>query len=265
MSERLSLEQIRQFWTDQAKQHGRSPAASWSDTPVIDMEIREIAARLADGDRVLDVGCANGYSTIQLASQRRINIRGLDYIPEMIRQAKLSLTELAGKIPGSVEFDTGDITDLRESDVYDKVVVIRVVINLASWERQALALKNVAAAVKRGGLLLLSEATLQGWNQLNRFRHEWGLPDIPMPGFNLYLDQDQVVSELRDAGMELVEIANFASTYFVGTRIFKPLLAKALGSEANVADPGMEINRFFAALPAAGDWGTQKLFVFRKR
>lgn len=266
MSEqRLSLEQIRQFWTDQARQHGRSPAASWSDTPVIDMEIREIAARLADGDRVLDVGCANGYSTIQLASQRRINVRGLDYIPEMISQAKLSLRDLAGSLQSSVEFDTGDITALREPKAaYDKVVVIRVVINLADWQRQALALHNVAAAVKPGGLLLLSEATLQGWNQLNRFRREWGLADIPMPGFNLYLDQDQVVRELASE-MELVEIANFASTYFVGTRVFKPLLAQALGSTANIADPGMEINRFFASLPAAGDWGTQKLFVFRKR
>lgn len=264
MSERLTLEQIRQYWTEQAQQHGRSPAASWSDTPVIDMEIREIASRLQDGDRVLDVGCANGYSTIQLASQKRITIRGLDYIPEMIRQAKLSLSELAGALPGSVEFDTGDITALGERALYDKVVVIRVVINLADWARQALALHNVAAAIKPGGLLLLSEATVQGWNQLNRFRREWGLSDIPMPSFNLYLDQDQVVTELAQE-MELVEIVNFASTYFVGTRVFKPLLAQMQGIKANVADPGMEINRFFASLPAAGDWGTQKLFVFRKR
>src|SRR5258706_2866038 len=170
----------------------------------------------------------------------------------MIRQAKLSLAGPAGALQGSVEFDPGDITALREpAAVYDKVVVIRVVINLASWERQALALHNVAAAVKPGGLLLLSEATLQGWNQLNRFRREWGLADIPMPAFNLYLDQDQVVRELASE-MELVEIANFASTYFVGTRVFKPLLAQALGNKTNVADPGMEINRFFASLPAAG-------------
>ena len=105
---------------------------------------------------------------------------------------------------------------------------------------------------------------MQGWNQLNRFRREWGLTDIPMPSFNLYLDQDQVVKELAQE-MELVEIVNFASTYFVGTRVFKPLLAQMLGSKTNVADPGMEFNRFFASLPAAGDWGTQKLFVFRKR
>ena len=61
------------------------------------------------------------------------------------------------------------------------------------------------------------------------------------------------------------EMVNFASTYFVGTRVIKPLLARLLGQEAKVADPGMHWNRWFASLPATGDYGTQKLFVLRKR
>ena len=65
--------------------------------------------------------------------------------------------------------------------------------------------------------------------------------------------------------MDLVAIRNFASTYFVGTRVLKPLLAKALGDSSAVADPDMEFNRWFAQLPAQGDYGTQKLFVFRKK
>ncbi len=45
----------------------------------------------------------------------------------------------------------------------------------------------------------------------------------------------------------------------------KPLLAQATGAPVDVADPLSEWNRFVASLPAAGDYGTQKLFVFRKR
>ena len=122
---------------------------------------------------------------------------------------------------------------------------------------------KLALVLKSGGLLLLSEATLQGWQQLNRFRQEWALPEIPMPPFNQYLDQEQVVEALS-SDLQLIEITNFSSTYYVGTRVLKPLLIQALGVKIDVAEPNMEWNRWFAQLPPWGDYGTQKLFVFRK-
>jgi ubiquinone/menaquinone biosynthesis C-methylase UbiE len=264
MSQKLSLAEIRNYWHEQAVQHGQSPAASWSDVHAIELEIRELAGRLADGDRVLDVGCANGYSTVQLAAQRRIDIRGLDYIPEMIAQAKRRLADLPGNLLGRVTFDVGDITALNEpAAAYDKVVVIRVLINLRNWDLQLKGLRECARVLKQGGLLLLSEATLQGWRKLNAFRAEWGLDAIPMPGFNEYLDEERVTHAVPE--LESLEICNFASTYFVGTRVLKPLLNQALGQRGDAANPLMEWNRFWALLPPAGDYGTQKLFVFRKR
>lgn len=265
MTTKFTLDDIRSYWTRQAQEHGQASTASWSDSRVIDMEIREIVQRLADGDRVLDIGCANGYSTVQYACARQIAIRGVDYIPEMIIQARARLEGIADRLVGNVSFDTGDITALKEpSDGYDTVIVTRVVINLGSWEKQMQALHECCRVLKPGGRLLLSEATLQGWQALNRFRNEWGLPDIPMPSFNSYLDEEAVVAALGGK-MELVEAINFSSTYYLGTRLFKPLLAKALGSDINVADPNMEWNRLFSQLPSWGDYGTQKLFVFNKR
>lgn len=260
-----NLEAIRSFWSQQATQHKLSHEASWSDLPVIEMEIREITGLLHDGDQVLDVGCANGFSTLAFATNKQISIRGLDYLPEMIDQAQAQLATRADQVEDRVSFAVGDITDIPEPDHrYDKVIVIRVCINLADWNRQAKALAEVTRVLKPGGLLLLSEATLQGWQQLNSFRNEWGLSDIPMPSFNLYLDESKVVQEVEES-LELVEIRNFASSYYVGTRVFKPLLAKALANESRVADPLMHWNRWFSELPAAGEYGTQKLFVFRKR
>jgi ubiquinone/menaquinone biosynthesis C-methylase UbiE len=264
MTDKFNPEQIRDYWNRQALEHRQSPAASWSDQMVIEMEIHEILKWLSDGDRVLDIGCANGYSTIQIASQKRLHIRGLDYIPEMIKQANSRLSSLTDKLVGTVEFDIGDITALSEpAETYDKLVVIRVVINLGEWENQLKGLYEAARVLKRGGLLLLSEATLQGWNRLNSFRKEWGLEDIPIPPFNHYLDQEQVIQALAP-DLRLVEIANFASTYYVGTRVLKPLLIQALGADLNNADPNMDWNRWFSKLPAAGDYGTQKLFIFQK-
>ena len=265
MNQRLTLEEIRAFWRRQAVEHGRSPSASWSDHRVIEMEIRELVRRLEDGDKVLDVGCANGYSTIQLASQKAITIRGLDYLPEMIEQARASMQSLPSSMPGKVDFEVGSIMAISEpSDTYDKVIVIRVVINLGEWSNQLTALRECARVLKPGGVLLLSEATIQGWSNLNDLRREWGLPDIPMPGFNNYLDERKVI-DLMAAELELVELVNFASTYFVGTRLLKPLLAQALGGKVDPANPNAEWNRWFSMLPAWGDYGTQKLFVFRKR
>lgn len=264
MIAKFSLEQIRDFWTQQALEHEQSPVASWSDQMAIEMEVREILKRLVDGDRILDVGCANGYSTVQFASQKRVNIRGLDFIPEMIEQARLRLNGLSNKLLGTVEFDVGDITALNEpSDRYDKVVVIRVIINLREWNHQLKGLRECVRVLKPGGMLLLSEATLQGWQQLNTFRQEWEMPEIPMPPFNQYIDQDKVIQAISPH-LRLDEIVNFSSTYYIGTRFLKPLFIQALGLKIDVANPNMEWNRWFAQLPAWGDYGIQKLLIFRK-
>jgi ubiquinone/menaquinone biosynthesis C-methylase UbiE len=265
MPDQFTLEQIREFWTRQAREHGQAPTASWSDQMVMELEIRAISERLCDGDRVLDVGCANGFSTVQFAAQRKADIRGIDYIPEMIEHARRRLAAFPGRLRGSVQFAQGDVTALPEpSEAFDKVVAIRVIINLGGWDRQLTGLLECTRVLKTGGRLLLSEATTQGWQRLNRFRTEWGLPDIPMPPFNRYLDEKQVCEALS-GDLELVDVVNFASTYYVGTRVLKPLLNQALGGVVDVACPNMEWNRWFSQLPASGDYGTQKLFVFQKR
>ena len=214
---------------------------------------------------VIDIGCANGFSTVNYARQFKIDIKGIDYIPEMVAAAKLRLSSHTAPLRGRAAFDTGDICSLREPDAhYDAVVVTRVIINIPERERQIAAIREAARVVRPGGVLLLSEATKEGLDQLNRLRSEWKLPPIPEPAFNNYVDEPLV----RDAAADLLDverISNFSSTYFVGTRVLKPLLAEVLNREIDVAKPEMEWNRFFSLLPAAGDYGTQKLFVFRRK
>src|SRR5207245_1637314 len=111
--------------------------------------------------------------------------------------------------------------------------------------------------LKPGGLLLLSEATVQGWKSLNLMRHEFGLPPIPVPAFNEYLDEEAVVAAVEPE-LELEAITDFASTYYVGTRVLKPLIALMLeerGVRLDVADPNSQWNRWCAQLPAFGDYG----------
>jgi ubiquinone/menaquinone biosynthesis C-methylase UbiE len=264
MSTKLTLEQIEAYWKSQAVNYGEEPEASWSDVNVIQMEIAAVSKWLVDGDLVLDAGCANGYSTVKLARSKQITIKGLDFIPEMIEYARQRAEKSAPEVRSRLSFDVGDITALSEGDsLYDKVVVVRVLINLRTWERQKQALAECIRVLKPGGTLLISEATLQGWHNMNKFRKEWNLPEIPMPGFNEYIDEELLINGIQ-RDLRLVEVCNFSSTYFVGTRIIKPLLAQVVGGSINIGDPNMEWNRFCAALPAFGDYGTQKLFIFRK-
>lgn len=265
MTNNIDLKAVRSHWTQQAIDYGLSSSASWSDHCVIEMEIREITSHLSTGDNVLDIGCANGFSTVQYAAQKKIKILGLDYISEMVELAKQRLQTLSLPLLGTIEFRTGDIMKLKEQDsIYDKVICTRVLINLGDWDNQCNGLNETIRVLKPGGKLLLSEATLQGWSQINKFRREWKLPDIPIPAFNQYLDENQLILETSKR-CTLIDIKNFASTYYVGTRVLKPLLAKALNIDIDVADPKMDFNKWFSNLPSWGDFGTQKLFIFEKR
>ena len=262
---KLSEAEIRDYWRNQATNFGEDHRASWTDVYAINLEIAEISKRLRNDTRVIDIGCANGFSTINYAQRFRIDIKGIDYIPEMIAAANNRLTAQAAQPMGAVTFATGDIAALDEPDgYYDTAIVTRVIINLAPREKQRAAIREAARTVKVGGTLLLSEATREGLQRLNSFRLEWGLQPIPEPPFNNYVDEELARTAAPDL-LDLEEISNFASTYFVGTRVLKPLLAEAMGDRVDPARAEMEWNRFFSLLPAAGDYGTQKLFVFRRR
>jgi ubiquinone/menaquinone biosynthesis C-methylase UbiE len=265
MSKPSNLEQIRKYWDLQATTHGLSPAASWSDQNVIDLEIRTIIPYLNDGDEVLDIGCANGYSTVHYAMQHAIQILGIDYIPGMVQNARERLNKIKDKLAGRVEFSVGDILQIDlPQQKYDKIISTRMVINVGEWSNQLFVLKKCIRALKPEGMLLLSEATLQGWQRMNAFRQEWGLSAIPIPEFNNYLDEKQVIEALAE-DVDFLDLVNFSSTYFVGTRVIKPLIAQSKDMATKIADPNMEWNRWFAQLPSIGDYGTQKLFVFRKK
>ena len=260
----LSAAEIHAYWSSQAQQHGLDPTSSWSDRRAIELEIDAISAWISDALEILDAGCATGYSTARYAAATAGSALGVDYVPEMVAHALERRDGLPSEIRSRLDFRVGDVRKLElEGETLDRVVSTRVVINLSEREEQARALREFARVLRPGGLLLLSEATLQGLERLNALRSEWGLPAIGVPGFNLYLDED-TLAESASPQLDLERVENFASSYFVATRVFKPLLARLSETDIDVADPDAEFNRWAAQLPAAGDYGTQKLFVFRK-
>jgi SAM-dependent methyltransferase len=262
----LGPEEIEAFWKAQADAHGLDPASSWSDRRMIELEVATLSRFVQPGMTILDGGCATGYSTVRLARCDGVRILGIDYVARMIELAQERRAGLPADIADRLEFRVGDVRSLDNIPpaAFDLVISTRVLINLGTTAEQHAAIRALGERVRPGGLLLLSEATVEGWQRLNRLRREWGLPDIGMPSFNLYLEEGVVVAAAT-ADFTLERIEDFASSYYVATRLLKPLLAQATDSDIAVADPNAEFNRWASLLPAAGDYGTQKLFVLRKR
>lgn len=261
----LPPDEIAAFWTRQAQKHGLDPASSWLDRRAIELEINTISRYVEAGHSVLDVGCGTGYSTVRYAKPDGVRILGIDYVDRMVTLAEERRLALPAEIRSRLEFRTGDVRSLDgiPLDAYDRVLCTRVIINLGDVEAQRQAIRELGRRVRPGGLLLLSEATVQGWERLNALRREWGLPDIEMPAFNLYLDEHAIAEYAGDA-LALERVDNFASSYYVATRLLKPLLARTAGERVEVSDPEAEFNRWASLLPPAGDYGTQKLFILRR-
>jgi len=256
---------IKNHWTSQALRHGSSHHASWSDTQAIELEKNVLLGYLQEDSKILDIGCSNGHATLTYAHRKSIDITGMDYVPEMIAAARENLAENLEYLRGKVHFKTGDIRELPFADAtFDTVMTTRVVINLQNWDAQIRGISECFRVAKPGGIVLLSEATIQGLAAINRLRDELGMQPLSMPAFNLYLDSDKMVSR-KWGSHEPVEVVDFSSTYYLLTRVFKPVLELLPDSKVKAIDPRSEVNRLSGMLPAWGDYGVQKLFILRKK
>ncbi|MFP5245377.1 MAG: class I SAM-dependent methyltransferase, partial [Thermoanaerobaculia bacterium] len=120
-----------------------------------------LRARLDVGATVLDAGCGDGTVLTTMARMfPRSAFRGYDLSREAIRRATEDAEALG--LP-NVEFEVGDIASLDEPRAYDLVLALEAVRELAF---PRLVLRNLAAALKRDGVLILQE--LAASSHLNR-------------------------------------------------------------------------------------------------
>ncbi|MDB5078375.1 MAG: hypothetical protein JWP00_299 [Chloroflexi bacterium] len=252
------LETIRLHWERRGRKYGLSPSASWVDETMLRHEGVILSKYLKDGDRVLDAGCANGYTTVQLARHKPVRITGIDYAPSMIDYANLNLGR-AGRLAGSVSFRVGNFLSLDFPDnSFDKVITKRCLINLGSAEHQKTALLEAWRVLKPGGLFLVSEVTDQTAENLNRLRQRLGLETMVPLWHNCYLNEPDFLSFAKNY-FDLKQVRRFSSTYYVLTWAIYPFFVR--NGQRNYRNL---IHRLGAHLPQIGDWGLQKLFVLQK-
>lgn len=213
---------ILSYYAERVAQYGTSGHATLLDDNLRILEIETASNWLRDDDRLLDIFCGNGVSTLELAGRCK-SATGFDLSDEMLDAArKLQATGRPGA--DRVTFVKGNVLELEPTfgrDSFDAVTSIRGIINLPTWEMQQSALRGVHSVLAPGGRLVLIEGDREGLDSLNALRGEYSLPPIQMPWYDRYVDRDGLL-EFTSPMFELVEKRDL-STYFLLSRLLHPL------------------------------------------
>lgn len=245
---------IRNFWNTQAE---RGLWAGSRDLIAKELEIKAIIPYISDGMEILDFGCGNGITAMELARRFNVTVTGIDFADEMVQSAKNLSQGVTFK--GSVNFQTGDIKSLKNhNNTYDIIYTERMIINLPDWEAQKEAISLVLSLLKPAGKYLMCENSQDGLDKINLFRKEVQLPEISPPWHNRYL-RDAEVSMFTYPGIILEKIDYYSSTYYFISRIINAWFAQQDGKDPDYDSP---VNKLALSLPSYGDMGQGRIWVW---
>ena len=169
-------------------------------------------------DKILDIGCGAGRTTIPLYNMGYKDIIGLDIAEEMIKSART--------LNNDIEFVVGDATNLQyESETFDKAVFsFNGIMLIPRREIRLRALKEINRVLKKGGHFIFSTPYLDNkleskfwtsekckWEQGNYDRrlYEFGdllMDDLDIEDIFIHIPKiSEVIECLSEAGFEVVE------------------------------------------------------------
>lgn len=253
---------IKCYWDNQAKVHKDSHEASWGDSFMIELEIEMIGEHILSGDRVLDVGCGNGFSAFKQLERHSglVCLIGIDFAEHMIAQANVSKRT---KKQENISFEVGDARCLSFPDsTFDVVYTTRVLINLPTWEQQQIALDECLRVAKPGGKVIVSEAFWEPLMLLNAIRLLKELPPLIEHDFNRYLKKSMLDEFFKQRSLKFT-VNDFSSIYYLGSRFLREIVTDA-SMYPGFSNP---VNRMFYEIEkkfSGGGFGVQQAYVITK-
>ena len=253
----ITREEILDHYRKHADTYGMDAASTIEDRHARDLEVAAIRRHIEDGQRILEVGCGNGYTAVTIAAEMAVDIDAFDLSPDLVAIARQRpLDGLAGR----VAFRVGDALDLDATAAYDAVYSERALQNLLSWDEQKRALAGIAAALEPGGRFIMLECFFGGFRNLNAAREELGLPPITMPRENQFFEEDAVIEHMTEEGCRFVGEDCALSGYFFGSRVIYP----ALLPKGKTAVSSSILNTYFVGLEPRGDFCPMKIMLFAR-
>jgi ubiquinone/menaquinone biosynthesis C-methylase UbiE len=258
----MSRDYIKEYWESQGQRHGDSHWASWGDNWMIELEIDTIGKYIKDGDQVLDIGCANGYSTFRQAESHILaSIVGIDFATNMVAAAEE--TKQKKGLGNLISFIEGDVRSLQFPDnIFDVVYTTRVLINLPTWEQQMQGISECIRVLKPNGTLVLSEGFWEPLTLLNAMRSLKNLAPLVEHDYNRYLKLFTLEAHLKMLGLSY-RIEDFSSIYYLGSRFLRDLVTDT------TEYPGFTnpINKIFYEIEkqfSGGGMGIQQAVIITK-
>ncbi|MDE1848645.1 MAG: methyltransferase domain-containing protein [Nanoarchaeota archaeon] len=251
----------RNLWSERAKKLGSSEAFSSPDiyltrkeNRIVNKLLRKILPR-----RILDLGCANGYSTIGMTRGLDSEIIGLDNNSDAIRFAKRFARE-----KHNTSFVIGNMDSLDfENGYFDVVILKRALENMTSRDSQSRVINEVGRVLKEGGKLYLFDATQDSINKISDLREAYGLPGLTQQNHTYVLSEELLLKIVKDS-FYLERIIDKTSTYHFITRILYPLAFRVMGKDMDKLRFDTSLHRISSFLPSLGGLGLYKLYQFRK-
>jgi ubiquinone/menaquinone biosynthesis C-methylase UbiE len=109
----------------------------------------DVAAAVADGGRVLEVGCGPGRLSILMARKYGLDVTGLDLDPAMIERARANATRAAGGHNRAPSFLVGDVASLAfPGRSFDLVVST---LSMHHWADATAGLAEIGRVLRDGG------------------------------------------------------------------------------------------------------------------
>jgi ubiquinone/menaquinone biosynthesis C-methylase UbiE len=256
------MDRILEYWDNQGKVYKSDHTASWGDINAINLEIETIGKYIRGGDDVLDVGCANGFSTFKHLDKNISTIVGVDFSPSMIVAANLAKKDYP-EYSKQIEFKEGDIRNLDfDDETFDVVYTTRVLINLPTWEEQKLGIKECLRVCDSGGTVIFSEGFWEPLVLLNSMRLLVGLDPLVEHDFNRYIKKSRLEEFLKEQNLSF-ECVDFSSIYYLGSRFLREILTDkvALDGFSN------SFNNLFYDIEtkySGGGFGIQQAYVIKK-
>ncbi len=247
---------VQEFWNKQAM---LAEYAGTKDLMAKQLEIVALSKYIKSGQKILEIGCGNGITAVELARRFKIDIKGIDFSEKMISEARKIAYE--NQLIGQITFEVGDVLDLsNEMTRYDLIFTERVLINLPDWQAQSMAIKDIIALLNPGGKYLMCENSQDGLDRINMYRESCGLNKINPPWHNRYLKEEEI-NHLKIQGAKLMGVEHYSSTYYFISRVVNAWLAAQDGIEPQY---DATVNQLGLLLPPMGDFGQGKLWIWEK-
>ncbi len=249
------------FWNKRIRKYGDSEEFSIPDIYLNHRENRVLRKLLRKTHpvRVLDIGCANGHSTIAINRPGDSLVWAVDSNPGAIDFARKLLKE---KEMHGIEFVVGEMTYLDfDRGYFDAVYAKRALSNLPSRREQQKAIRTVSELLNKNGRLYIFDLFEEGYQRINELRKRFGLKEVPFP-FHILPLNDGFVRESTEKYFNLVSEEDPTSTYYVLSRVLVPKIVGPFGREPKSKSVQ---NLISSLLPSFGNVGVNKLYMFEKK